>query len=1132
MKREFIGSRSPSFSPELGRIDTITERHLRGGFWARLPILFSCPCLVLLAALMLMLLSDQLACAQATTVRLSGTVADTDGASVPGANITALNTGTGLKMSVQTGNDGTFSFPALPVGTYDLTAERIGFETYVQKGILLAVDHAATLNVKLKVGAITQEVVVAASTGMLTTSTGTLSQLVDEKSIQDLPLNGRDANTLVFLGAGTANTTSNYCLYNCQGGVYPSAQEASVNGGGTANVNYQLDGTDHNDNYVSTNLPFPNPDAIQEFSLQSSNMTAEYGNSANVVDIISKSGTNQFHGDVFEFIRNGEWNARDYFAPVQDTLRRNQFGGAVGGPIKKDHLFFFGTYQGTRITQASAGTVAFVPTADERKGNFGALCSAYDASGLCVSGAGTQLIDPVSGIPVVNNQIPQGRLSQPALNMLQQISLPTGSDGQVTFPGPTMVQDDEQYMPKIDWNRGKNQLSGRYFYSKFTEPTDIGAGKRDLLALDGNGKNVKVQTISVNDNYTLSPTLLFATSFGWDTQAGGASTGATESFGNYGIKIAVPDIPQMDNLQVGGYFSFSSHHSSTSSRGDKTAREVVTWQKGSHELIFGGQLARVHLEQDNTTSQGGQFSFSGQLSGSNLADFMFGQASRFSQGGGQFSSFIGGIYSLFVQDNWQVNKKLALNAGLRWDPFWPYTETHNRMNCYVPGQQSKRYPNAPEGEIYGGDSGCPSGQGMFSNVYNFAPRLGFAYSLDRSTVLRGGAGIYYTQPQTSFENGLTSNAPFAPTFQFTDVSFADPYGSAGVANPFPADFGGVVPGASATFTLPMSIGNSFQRNFHVSTLATWNLLLERQFQQNWSVNISYVGNVGYDLSSNQEGVQNLNPAIYIPGHSTEANTQQRRINPNFSEVYETNSGYRSDYHALQVNVQRRLSRGLSILANYTWSHQLDNFPPSQDLNTDPFDRHVDWGNSQDNIPQIFHLSGVWQIPHPNSEGFAGRFENGWELTYSATEQSGNPYALYSGVDNSFSGVGYDRPDFTGSNLGEVNLPGNRSRQQKIAEYFNITPFAPNAVGTYGNIEKNFLQGPRFFDTDLGLLKNTRITEKTKLQLRWEVFNAFNTVNFNPPGQLLGASSFGVITSTAGPTAGTYRVLQFAGKIIF
>ena len=340
-----------------------------------------------------------------------------------------------------------------------------------------------------------------------------------------------------------------------------------------------------------------------------------------------------------------------------------------------------------------------------------------------------------------------------------------------------------------------------------------------------------------------------------------------------------------------------------------------------------------------------------------------------------------------------------------------------------------------------------------------------------------------------------------------------------------------MPGPTATFNLPMYVGNTFQRNFHLATLATWNLMLERQFQKNWSLGLSYVGNVGYDLSSNQEGVQNLNPAIYIPGQSTEANTQQRRINPNFSLVYQTNSGYHSAYHSLQVNLQRRFSRGLSILANYTWSHQLDDFPPNNNLDTDPFDRHFDWGNSIDNVPNIFHLSGVWQIPHPNWTGFAGGFVNGWELTSIVTWQSGFPFTLYSGVDNSFSGTGSDRPDFTGSDLSQARLP-KRPRKQMIAEYFNTSLFAPNAVGTYGNIQKNVLRAPRFFNTDLGLIKDTKITEKTSLQLRWEVFNAFNTVNFNPPGGTLGTGTFGVITSTAGTPGATFRVLQFAGKIMF
>ena len=1115
MESEFIKSR-------------FSQRHLRAGFPARRAILSSC---LVLVAVALMLLCNQPACAQQTTARLSGAVADTSGASIPDAKVTILNTGTGLTMSVATGADGAYSFPQLPVGSYQLTVEKGGFETYVQKGIVLTVDESATQSVNLKVGAASEQVTVTANASMLTTSTGTVSQLVDQKRVVDLPLNGRNANTLVFLGAGTANTTNNYCLYNCQGGVYPSAQEASVNGGGTANVNYQMDGTDHNDSYVSSNLPFPNPDAIQEFSLQSSNMTAESGNSANVVDIITKSGTNEFHGDVFEFIRNGDLNARDYFAPVQDTLKRNQFGGAVGGPIKKDQLFFFGTYQGTRITQSSAGVVQVVPTAAERTGNFGALCSAYDASGLCENGDGTQLVDPVSGAPIPYNQIPQARLSAPAVAMLQQIPAPNGPNGQITFAGPTLVQNDDQFMPKIDWNHGRNQLSGRYFYSNFTEPADIAAGQQNLLALDGNGNTVRVQTVAVNDSYTLSPTLLLTTSFGWDTQVGGSRTGAAKSFGNYGINIAAPQLPQMDGLTVGGYFSFASNHFGDFNRGDKTIREVVTWQKGRHEFIFGGRLTRVNQNLNNTYTQGGQFSFTNQLSGSNLADFMLGQASGFIQGGGQYSNYIGGVYSLFAQDNWRVNDKLTLNLGLRWDPFWPYTEIHNRMNCYVPGAQSQRYPNAPTGIIFGGDPGCPTGKGMFSNVYNFAPRLGFAYSLDQSTVVRGGAGIYYTIPQTSFANGITSDAPFSPTFQFTDVSLQNPYASAGVVNPFPGDFGGAVPGSSATFTLPIYISNTFQRNFHLSTLATWNVSVERDFRNIWLFSLSYVGNVGYDLSSNQEGVQNLNPAIYIPGQSTEANTQQRRINPNFSTVYETNSGYHSAYHALQVNLQRRLSRGLSILANYTWSHQLDDFPPENNLNTNPFDRHFDWGNSLDNVPNIFHLSGIWQIPHPNWTGSAARLVNGWELTSIVTWQNGFPFTLYSGVDNSFSGEGSDRPDFIGTNLGEAILR-NQPRKQMIAQYFNTSLFVPNAIGTYGNIQKNIYEGPGYFDTDFGLIKDTKITDKTTFQFRAEFFNAFNTVNFSAPGNTLGTGTFGVITSTAGPLNGTFRVLQFAGKITF
>src|SRR6516225_309422 len=287
------------------------------------------------------ILSSGSAFAQFTTASLSGIVRDGSGSPIPGARVAVQNRATDLVRAVDTAEDGVYRFPALPVGTYRLTVEKQGFSKYSQDGITLNLSQAVTQNVALELGTVTQQINVAADAAMLPTQTSTLSQLVDQKRIIDLPLNGRQAQSLLFLLPGTYDQSARYCGYNCQGGVYPGAQFAAVNGGGPANVTYQMDGGDHNDNYINTNFPFPNPDAIQEFSAQSANMSAEYGNSSVVVNVVTKSGTNQVHGSLFEFLRNGDLNARNYFAPTQDTLKRNQFGGTAGGPVFKDKLFFF-----------------------------------------------------------------------------------------------------------------------------------------------------------------------------------------------------------------------------------------------------------------------------------------------------------------------------------------------------------------------------------------------------------------------------------------------------------------------------------------------------------------------------------------------------------------------------------------------------------------------------------------------------------------------------------------------------------------------------------------------------------------------------------------------------------------------
>jgi carboxypeptidase family protein/TonB-dependent receptor-like protein len=1074
------------------------------------------------------------AAAQYTTASLGGTVEDPAGAVVPAADVTVQNEDTGFSKTVTSQPDGTFLFPALPVGRYKLTVTKSGFATYTQTGITLAVNEAATQTVTLQVGAVTQEVTVSANAEVMTTRTATLSQLVDQKKIVDLPLDGRQPQELLFLAVGTVNETGvgpSYCLVNCEGGVYPGEQDASVGGTGTRAVNYQMDGAGHNDTYVNANLPFPNPDAIQEFNVQNENLSAQFGLGGAVVNIVTKSGTNEIHGDAFEFLRNGNLNARNFFGLAQDTLKRNQYGASVGGPIIKDKLFYFGTYQGTRIRSASQSQIAFVPTQAERNGDFSDLCPGGLVGGLCPPANGTKVINPSTGTPFLNNQIPTSMFSPPAVFFLNYIPLPNGPGRQLTFAGPSVVQNDDQWLVKPDWIHGKNQLSGSFFWTRFNEPPDIAAAKRDILAADGSGNRVTVKNLSLNHTYSFSPTLLFNTWFGWDSQTGGSLSGAPFGFPDAGIKLAAPTPPEL-SVGVSGFFGFGTNHLGEFDRGDWTIHEDVTRQRGSHELHFGGDVVRLKNHLVNTFTMSGSFSFSNQLSGSNLTDFMLGHSNEMLQGGGEFKDMHGVVHAVYAQDNWRVNPKLTVNLGLRWDPYWPYTEEKGRVVCYRPGAKSQRFPNAPVGMIFGGsnnDPACPADFGSYSNVANFAPRFGFAYKVNSKTVVRGGVGLYYVPPSTVSANGFVDTAPFGPRFDLKgDISFVDPYGSQGIPNPFPQQYGPSLPGPSAVFTLPVSIYGTFFPNWKVAQLGTWNLTVERQVGHDWLLRAAYLGNKGTHLSTAVDGGANeANPAIYKPGQSSESNTQARRINPNFGSVGLYSSLYNSHYHALQLNLEKPLTHGFSVLANYAWSKMIDNFGIFGGFNTNPFNPNFDYGLSNDDITHVVHFSGIWQIPNPKMTGVAGGFLNGWELTSVATWRSGFPFEIFSGTDNSFSGVGVDRADFIGTSLSQAKLDPGRSHGQLILQYFNPSLFVPNAVGTFGNTGRNILRGPGFFNTDFGVVKDTRITERARLQFRAEFFNIFNSVNFGQPDSSIADSTVGQIFS-----AGSPRILQFALKFIF
>jgi hypothetical protein len=1079
--------------------------------------------IVLLVAIMSFSISY--ANAQYTTASLGGTVVDPSNAAVPGAKIIVRNQETGLTKTTATGGNGAFLFPVLPIGHYDLTVEKTGFATYLQRGIVLTVNQAASQAVKLQVGQVSQQVTVSANAAMLTTQTGTLSQLVDQKRIVDLPLNGREPQALLFLSPGAVNETGNYCLVACQGGVYPGEQDANISGGGNRAVNYQMDGGDYNDTYLNTNLPFPDPDAVQEFSVQYDNQSAQFGLGDAVVNIVTKSGTNQIHGDAFEFVRNGDLNARNYFAPTQDTLKRNQYGGTFGGPIKKDQLFYFGTFQGTPIRQAATGNIAFVPTSAERAGDFSAIS--------------TPLINPATGASFPGNFISPSLFSPPAVKMLQYIPLPNGPADQLTYTGPSLVQNDYQWMGKVSWTLNKNQFTGSYFWTRFNEPPDIAIATRDLLAADPNGNHLLIQNLSLNDTFTASPRLLFNTWFGWDSQTGGSRSGAPFSFTSLGVNTASTNPPEL-SLSTAGFFSFNTNHFGNFNRGTNTIREDVSLERGAHDLHFGGEIVRLRNHLVNDFTMNAEFSFYNSLSGNNLTDFMLGDVSEFLQGGGEFKDMVGTLWSPYVQDNWRVNQRLTVNFGLRWDPFIPYTETAGRVICYVPGGKSKRFPNAPVGVLFGGsnhDPGCPAG-GAYDNWQNWAPRLGFAYRAKGNTVVRGGAGMYYMPLATHDLNGFVDTAPFGPRFDFVgDVSLQNPWASLGISDPFPAEYGPSSPGPNAAFTLPVSIYASMPLNYQLPRVFTWNFNVEHQFGHNWLASVGYLGNSVMHLTSNALAYIQQNPAIYIPGTgpngqplSTEANIQQRRINPNFGSVGLLYDNYYANYNALQLNLEKRLSYGLSFTANYTWSKMLDNVGsllfgvPT----TDPFDVDFDYGPSNDNFSHILNFSAVWDVPKFGLTGVAAALLNNWELTSIASWNSGYPLTIYSGFDHSLTGVGADRADFTGTSLSQAILSPGRPHGQLISQYFNTSLFVPNAIGTFGNTGKGIIPGPGFFDTDFGLLRTIPLTERMSLQFRAEFFNLFNSVNFSAPDvSTADGPVFGTITSASPP-----RILQFALKFLF
>ncbi|MBV8809970.1 MAG: TonB-dependent receptor [Acidobacteriaceae bacterium] len=1040
------------------------------------------------------------------TGTIAGTVSDPSGAAIVGARVVATNVNTALTRETTTAADGGYVFPLLPVGFYTVQAEAPGFQRYEQRGIEVRTDQSVSVPIGLKIGSSSQTVTVQSNAEMVQTQSGTLSKVISRQNIVELPLNGRNPAALILLTPGTADTNvSNFsaCSDTIQSTTYPGAQSVSANGARTDMINYNLDGGSNEDPYTNVNNPFPNPDALEEFSVQTNSFSAEYGRgSGAIVNAVTRSGTNQFHGSAFDFIRNGDLNARNFFASQVDQLKRNQFGGSLGGPIIKDKLFFFGAYQGTQSRDVTYGNAATVPTAAQLSGDF--------------SSVSNQLVNPFTGVPFPNNQIPTSDFAPASVKIMSLLPAPTPTG--VTYYSLPDNEHENQFLVRGDYDLTKHRIYGRYLYSRYGKDAVIGSTN---ILTSNRGFDLFDQGAAASDTYTITPKLLNSFIFSYNRNNGTITSGAPFSLNSLGIPIASTTPPELQ-ITVSGYFTISSGHPTQVNRHDYHIADSVHWVKGNHELAFGGDYLKEDVDINNTYRQNGSFTFaSTNFSGNPLSDFMLGYARQFIQGGGEFAARRANLGALFAQDNYRATHNLVLNLGVRWDPFVPYSDELGRTECFLPGVQSQKFPNSPTGYVFAGDPGCPAG-GFKSSWALIAPRFGFAYNVggEGKTTIRGGWGIFYQPPFVEAFNNMVDSPPWSPQYQFIGTPFMNPY--QGTPNPFPAQFAPFIPPHDVAFPIPLPLAVSYQPNWHPSELMNWNLTVERQLSKDILLRVGYVASKGTHLAYNTD----VNAPLPSPT-ATADNEQARRPYQQFQQITQDSSNANSSYNSLQVEVDKRFSHGVSLSANYTWSKSIDEVSYQTDLCginiINPYNIRAYRGASDFNVPQRFVLNYLWQLPSPK-QGISKAVLGGWETSAIQTWQSGFPFTVYSGGDFSYS-----LPEVGNDTANVISQPHytQGSRADKLAQWFTTSAFdypTPNSFGTSG---RNILIGPGTFNIDFAAHKVFTLTERINLQFRAEFFNFLNHPQFNQPDNYLPDSTFGQITTARPP-----RVIQGALKLIF